>query len=157
MKPTVLVVTTTRWFSTARLAVALTKAGYNVEALCPSGHSLAKTSAVARTHVYRGLMPLVSLARAIAASDPDLIVPGDDLATQHLHHLYERKLLEGNRGASVCALIRRSLGAPHGFPVVCARASFIETALQEGIRVPRTEVIPSQADLHRGITQTGFP
>jgi hypothetical protein len=35
--------------------------------------------------------PLRSLARAIAASNPDLIVAGDDLATRRLHELYRRE------------------------------------------------------------------
>jgi hypothetical protein len=157
MKPTVLVVTTTRWSATARLAMALARAGYNVEALCPARHPVEKTSAVRRTHTYRGLMPLMSLTDAIAASKPDLIVPGDDLATRHLYHLYDRKRLEGNGGESVCALITRSLGAPDGFPVVCARASLIESALQEGIRVPKTEVILNDKDLSRWLAQSGFP
>jgi len=157
MKPTVLVVATTRWFSTARLAMALARAGYNVEALCCSSHPLGKTSAVQRIYAYHGLTPSRSLTNAISASKPDLIVPGDDLATHHLHKLYDRERLEGNEGESVCALIERSLGAPDGFPVVCARASFIESALQEGVRVPKTQAILNDKDLTRWLTQSGFP
>jgi hypothetical protein len=137
--------------------MALARAGYKVEALCCSNHPLSKTGAVQRAYTYRGLMPLASLANAISASKPDLIVPGDDLAAHHLHNLYERKNLKGNDGASVCALISRSLGAPEGFPVVCARASLIESALQEGIRVPDTQAIRNAKDLSRWLTRSGFP
>ncbi len=157
MKPTVLVFATTRWFSTARLAVALARAGYNVEALCCSRHPLGKTSAVQRIYAYHGLMPSRSLTHAISASRPDLIVPGDDLATQHLHDLYDRKRLEGDEGEPVCALVERSLGAPDGFPVVRARASFMESARQEGIRVPGTQAILNDKDLACWLAQSGFP
>jgi len=157
MKPTVLLITTTRWFSTARLAMALAKAGYSVEALCSSSHPLTKTSAVRRTYAYSGVMPLMSLANAISASRPQLILPGDDLATQHLHDLYDRKRLEGHEGQSVCILIERSLGTPAGFPIVRARASLIETAMQEGLRVPETEVIPNENDLSGWLARSGFP
>ena len=68
-------------------------------------------NAVRRIHAYRGLMPLKSFADAIAATNPDFIVPGDDLATSHLHHLYDRERQRGKAGERICALIERSLGA----------------------------------------------
>ena len=88
MKPTVLIATTSHWFPAARLAMALASAGCTVDAVCPSRHSLGKMSVVRQIHPYRGLMPLHSFADAIAATNPDLIVPGDDLATTHLHRLH---------------------------------------------------------------------
>ena len=112
MKPTVLIVTTSNWLPTARLAMALAHAGYTVDALCPARHPMGQISAVRKTHVYRGLAPLTSFAHAVARTKPDLIVPGDDLATLHLHHLYER---EGGNG-EIAKLIERSLGAPESFP-----------------------------------------
>src|SRR2546429_6562834 len=66
--PTVLVATTDRWFPTARLVLALANAGFRVDAVCPSGHPLAKTRVVRRIYGYRGLRPLGSLAAAIEAS-----------------------------------------------------------------------------------------
>ena len=46
MKPTVLIATTSRWFPTARLAMALASAGCIVEAVSPPGHPIAKTRCV---------------------------------------------------------------------------------------------------------------
>jgi NAD(P)-dependent dehydrogenase (short-subunit alcohol dehydrogenase family) len=112
VNPTVLLVTTVRWFPTARLAVALAKAGFTVDAVCPSHHPITKTDAVRRTYNYDGLDALSSVAEAIADAKPDVLVPGDDLATQHLHLLYEQERGKGERGASLCALIGRSLGSP---------------------------------------------
>jgi hypothetical protein len=157
VKPTVLVAATSRWFSTARLAMALANAGCNVEAICLSRNTLGKTSAVRKTHAFDGLAPLVSFADAIAAAKPDLIVPCDDLATRYLHNLYTREQRRGRAGELICTLIERSLGAPEGFPVAFARTAFMKLAREEGIRVPKTEVIANTNELKRWADTTGFP
>ena len=157
MKPAVLIATTSRWFPTARLAMALAEAGCTVDAVCPSGHPLGKMNAVRQAHAYQGLMPLTSFADAIAATKPDCIVPGDDLATHHLHCLYDRERQRGKAGQSICQLIERSLGAPESFPVVHARAVFMELAQEEGIRAPKTEVIENQPDLREWVARMGLP
>jgi hypothetical protein len=157
MKPTFLVATTCRWFPTARLAMALANAGCTVAAVCPPRHPLAKTRAVRQIHAYHDLLPLRSFANAIAATNPDFIVLGDDLATRHLHHLHSQESRHGDAGASICALIERSLGAAESFPIVYARTAFIELAQAEGIRVPKTEVIASTDDLKRWLNRAGFP
>ena len=157
MKPTVLIATTARWFPTARLAVALANSGFTVDAVCPSHHSLGETDAVRRIYSYRGLDALTSFADAISAAKPDLIVPGDDLATQHLHLLYGQEQRKGEAGATVCALIERSLGTSDGFAVINARTKFMELAQSEGIRVPRTEVIQDSSDLKKWFSHTDSP
>jgi len=157
MKPTVLIVSTTCWFPTARLGVALANAGFNVEAVCPSRHPIRKTRAVGRVHTYRCLAPLSSFAKAIITAQPDIIVPGDDLATQHLHELYHRKGDDRKTGGLIGRVIERSLGEPEGFPIVYARTEFIETARQEGVRVPKTEVIHNIEQVRDWIARTGLP
>ena len=157
MKPTVLIVTTVRWFPTARLAVTLANAGFTVDAVCPSRHPLVKTHAVHQMYEYRGFSPLASLRDAIASAKPDLIVPGDDLATQHLHLLYEQEDGAGESGANTRALIERSLGAPEHFRTLYARTKFIKLAEAQGIRVPQTEVISDSSDLRNWIAHAGSP
>jgi formate-dependent phosphoribosylglycinamide formyltransferase (GAR transformylase) len=137
--------------------MALANAGCTVDAVCPPGHPVAKTSAVCQTHTYQGLAPLNSFKAAIIASSPDLIVPGDDLATRHLHDLHRRGRREGNAGAVICALIERSLGPAESFPVVFARSAFIEAAHQSGIRVPNTGVVENTDDLRKQAGRLGFP
>jgi hypothetical protein len=139
------------------MATALVNAGCTVEAVCPPRHPLSKTSAVQRTHRYKGLMPLMSFADAIAATRPDLILPGDDLATRHLHDLYFQKQGHGRAGTEICALIERSLGAPESFRLVYARTISMRLAQDEGIRVPETEVITNTNDLQKWVAQMGFP
>jgi hypothetical protein len=157
VKPRVMIATTVRWLPTARLAVALANSGFTIDAICPSGHPLGKTDVVSRIYAYRGLDGLGSFGDAIAAAKPDLIVPADDLATQHLHVLYEREQREAGAERWLCTLIERSLGAPESFPVVNARAKFIEIAQSEGIRVPKTEVVDGAVGLKKWIAQVGLP
>ncbi len=155
MKPKILLATTSCWYPSARLVMALHRAGCVVDAICPQEHPLRKTRAVHRAYAYYGLSPRRSFARALAASQPDLIVSGDDLATRHLQNLYAAEKRRGN--ASLCALIERSFGDPGSFPVVSARAAFMELAAKEGVRVPATEVVHNPAELKACIGRVGLP
>jgi ATP-grasp domain len=155
---TILIASTTRWFATPRLGIAFARLGCNVEAICPIPHPLRVTKAVRRTYPYRALSPLDSFLRAINSSHPDLIVPGDDLANKHLQDLYyflEKKNDAG--GGEICQLIERSIGSPDSFPIVIARAPFMELARQEGIRAPKTAVLADVGDLETWTSQMGFP
>ena len=159
MKPTVLIVTTSRWFPTARLAVALANAGCNIAAVCPSGHPISKTTVEPRIFAYRGLAPLRSIAAAIRATNPDLLVSGDDLATWHLHclHAQAQKLRSHKFDSPFTQLIERSVGAQEFFDAIDDRASFMNLANEEGVRIPKTATIASSDDLSQWIAQVGFP
>ena len=136
--------------------MALANAGCTVDAVCPAGHPLRKTKAARHAHAYRGLAPMASIAQAIAVSQPDFIVSGDDLATQHLHRLYAQEQSKG-ADSQVCALIERSLGNPRSFPIVSARASFMDVAVEQKVRVPATRVVRNLDELRDWIARTGFP
>src|ERR1700758_2340829 len=80
---------TNRWPATARLAMALSKAGCDISAVCPiPGPPLLKTSVVRQAFPYSGFRPLESLQAAIEATQPQLIIPCDDRGVQHLHNLH---------------------------------------------------------------------
>jgi hypothetical protein len=155
--PTVLVATTSRWYPTARLAMALANYGCVVEMLCPLGHPITKTMAARKTYRYHGLTPLRSFAAAITNAQPDLIIPGDDLATRQLHRLYDREQRNGEAGSFICQLIERSLGPAESFPVAYTRSALIDLAQQEGIRVPATKAITNLDELKDWIIRNGFP
>ncbi len=157
MKPTLLVATTARWFPTARLAIAMAKAGFSVNAVCPAGHPLETANAALRTYTYNGLAPLTSVVRAIHASRPDIIVPGDDLAARHLYELDRRVRSRKSSSSNLCALIERSLGNPDCFDFLFARAGFVELARSHGVRAPKMEVIAGLQDLRSWSARTGFP
>lgn len=157
VKPTVLVATTFRWFPTARLAIALAEAGFNVKAVCPSRHPIDKAGAASETYTYRGLSPVASFESAIRAARPDIIIPGDDLATQHLHEVYRRGRRAGKAGEPICATIARSLGSPENFPIVYARTRFIDLAREEGVLVPKTAEVADLESLRKWVAETGLP
>jgi hypothetical protein len=106
---------------------------------------------------YHGLDPITSFADAIVATKPDLIVPSDDLATQHLHALYQQQQRKHGAATPICALIERSLGASKNFPYLYARTKFMEMAQGEGIRVPQTAVIADASDLRNWLSHAGLP
>jgi Carbamoyl-phosphate synthase L chain, ATP binding domain len=137
--------------------MALAQAGCTVDAVCPGGHPLSRMKAVQRTYAYQGLMPLRSFAAAIAASRPDFLISGDDLATSQLHSLHEQERRRGQSGQWVCELIERSLGAAESFPMVYARTGFISVARQEGVRAPETEVIANLGDVRKWVARMGLP
>jgi acetyl/propionyl-CoA carboxylase alpha subunit len=100
---------------------------------------------------------LKSFANAINATSPDLVVPADDLASRHLHDLHRRGRHEGGQGATICALIERSLGTAESFPVVLARNAFMEAARNEGVRTPKTGVVENSDELKKQAGRLGFP
>lgn len=157
VQPRVLMVTTRRWVPTARLAMTLARAGFIVEAVCPSKHPISKTSCAGRLHAYHGLTPLESLADAITKQRPDLLIPGDDLATLHLQNLHARERMRAEKGSETCDLIERSLGASTSFRILQARSEFLEFASRAGIRVPQTEVVSSVSELREWTSKFGFP
>jgi hypothetical protein len=137
--------------------MALANAGFTVDAVCPSGHPLSKTGAPRRTYPYRGLSPLASIEAGIVASRPDFLISCDDLATRQLHDIHQRAQNRGEAGTALCKLIERSLGTPESFPVVYARAAFMEMAEAEGVRVPRTALIKNSSELQAWIARVGLP
>ncbi len=149
--------TTSRWIPTARMAAALAQAGFSVKAVCPTAHPLSTTAAVKEIYPYSGIAPLSSFADAIARANPDLVVPGDDLATLHLHHLYALEKRRGAKATRICAMLERSLGSNESFPVVYARTRFLQVAAAEGIRCPATEVITNESDLKSFADRIGLP
>ena len=158
----ILIATSVRWIATSRLAIALADAGCAVEAVCPGDHSLRKIGAVERCHPYNALAPLRSLRHAIEHAVPDLVIPGDDRATEHLHLLY-RHLLSGQPSGAdpaarrTCAVIRRSLGAAADRRSVNARSDLISAALEIGVRAPETAVVATTDELRSWLRDRGFP
>lgn len=137
--------------------MGLNNAGYTVDAVCLPRHPLLTTRAARQTYTYRGLAPLQSVEAAIAASRPDLVIPADDLAAMHLHALYQRDADRGRKSEFLCSVIKRSLGAPSSFPMVYDRTRFLETAQEEGIRVPKSEVLTDIHQARAWAAQASFP
>jgi hypothetical protein len=157
MNPTILVATTDCWVPTARLVIALAEAGFKVEVVCPANHPVSYTSVPHRIHQYEGTRALSSFSKAIAAANPELVIPGDELAVRHLHALLRRE--QRNKGTSgpLYRLIVSSLGPSEAFPALFARSEFMYLAAQEGVPCPPTRVVANRAGLHAAAADFGFP
>ena len=157
-QPRILLATTRRWFSAARLALALAKAGFEVEAVCPSGHPLRLVSVLHDVYLFRGLRPLSSLEESMAKSAPDLIIPCDDLAAIYLRGLHKAACGEGSvKSRSYLDLIERSLGEASSYPFLNSRAKFIDTLCAAGVATPTTSSIADSAALLAWCAIHGFP
>jgi hypothetical protein len=157
LNPTLLIVSSSRWFPIARLAIAFSQAGCRVEAVCSARDPLAKTGVVEYLHPYSGVAPLRSLRNAIVAAQPDFLVPGDDLSVQHLHSLFASEKSRGLAGIAICDLIERSFGAAGSFSSISDRAEFIRMAKEEGVRVPENGLLRTVEELRAWFTRMGFP
>ena len=156
MKPRILLATTCRWFSAARLAIAFAEIGSPVEMVGPWGHPATRTSALSHRYSFRGLDPAASFRSAIDHANPDLVVACDDLATIELHRLYLDLLQEGKAEASTALVLRRSLGPESGFAVQQSRSKLMALARSLDVRTPETSVVTRES-LGPWFMQHGFP
>jgi formate-dependent phosphoribosylglycinamide formyltransferase (GAR transformylase) len=153
--PTALIVATTRWFPTARLAMAMSAAGFQVETVCSANHPIMMTSIGHKTFRYHPLLPLRSLRQSIRATTPDLVLAADDLAARHLHTLHAVEHRRGDR--EIPRLIERSMGASESFSIVYDRAASMQVAGEEGVRVAKTKALRTSDDMKAWVLRMGLP
>jgi hypothetical protein len=139
MSPRVLLTTTVRWPSSARLVGAFAAVGARVEALLPQGHVARASRFLSARHNYDPLFPVAALKHALTATAPDLIVPCDDRALTHL-------LEAARRVPKTADVIARSLGRLESYPTLVARGTFIAAARAMRILAPATEKIRSKEE-----------
>ena len=149
--PKILLSTTVRWPSAARLAGALAHSGCAVDALFPADHPLAASRYPARRYAYRALGAIKSLRAAIEESRPDLIVACDDRAAGHL------RALHAEAPAPVRDRIERSLGNPDAYAALASRSGFVTAAREAGIDAPETVSIEDEATLDFALKIMGLP
>ena len=152
----VLLANTTWWPCASRLAIAFRHAGCSVSAVYPTrGHPLMVTGAVGQSFPYSSWNPLQSLAAAIEATQPHIVIPCDDRAVQHLHELHASALAPP--GGIVSSTIESSLGPPASYSTVAARYELLNVAREEALPVPDTEIVRSRDDLRRWQGQHALP
>jgi glutathione synthase/RimK-type ligase-like ATP-grasp enzyme len=136
--------------------MTLADAGFFIEAVCPRGHFLAATSAVKKLHRYGALRGVSSLRSAILKANPTIVIPCDELARNHLHHLYEDERADSQDG-EICKLIHRSLGDPLSYQEVESRSRLLAVVREEGAAAVETTVISSSSHLKDWLAVNGFP
>jgi hypothetical protein len=145
-QPRVLLTDTARAPFVARLAISLSRSGAVVSALCPYRSPASKTRALHRVFHYSAVRPLSSLAHAIGQETPDVVVPCDDRALQHLYEIDTCARASVKWGKSMVDLIENSLGSPESYPTLFSRDEFLQVAREEGIPVPESRVIETLKD-----------
>jgi hypothetical protein len=150
MTQRILLATTVKWPSAAYLAGAFASLGCSVEAVFPRGHVLGVSRHVGRAHIYRPLRPHSSFTAAIAAAEPDLIVPCDDRAVSHL-------LSIGAYAPEVTPLLVRSMGRLESYPEMMARGRAIAVAQEEGISAPLTVAVANEYEFWRALERVRLP
>ena len=97
--PVLLVASVPDWIGTARLPKALHDAGFSVALLAPPNALAAKSRHVDRVTFFPPELTIYewvdSVAAAVRAADPRLIVPCDDLTTRLLHSIVLACLVGG--------------------------------------------------------------
>ncbi len=152
--PRILIATALGWACTARLALAFSEAGAQVEAISTPGHALRRLRGAGRHYDYPVAGASGPLLRAIVESRCDLVVPGDDRAAGHIRRLHG---VAGDPVDGLDSLIERSLGAAEGFSLQAARAPLIEAARAAGVRAPATRRIEDEDDLALFFSQNRGP
>jgi thioesterase domain-containing protein len=149
-----MILTTMRWFSAARLAHALTEAGFAVSACRPAGHPLESVDGLTSDRRLHRMRQLSSLATAIRLARPDIILPDDERALALLRRLYARTR---STDPETAAVISRSLGDIDGWPLITSRAALLGEARRLDIPAPATEVVDDADALRNWVADHGLP
>jgi len=149
-KSSVLILASTWWPLTARLAISLIEHGSQVSAICPPGHPLRSVRGIDSLHLLSSVQPMRSLRRAVRSTQPDIIIPGDDTVVWQLHRAHELY-------PELRPLIERSLGDPSQYAKVRSRDSLLQIATELGIRTPSNAALNSPAELKTWLGSNQFP
>jgi thioesterase domain-containing protein len=151
--PRVLLAAKFGWPYIARLALSLQEASFEVHAVCPRRHVLWRLSFAAGLHRLRRLHAAADIQAAIAAVQPELVVPCDDRVAQRLHALHAAADPATVEGAALRELLVRSLGPAAAFELLYARADFLKLAGEEGVPAPATAGVAALSDLKNWLYQ----
>lgn len=147
------------WLAIARLPAALAAAGCDVAALCPEKSFLAATRFVSERYFLETRLTiehlLSRLVEAVAAWDPDLIIPGDEWCVHILHGFFRRS--DRPLPPSLRALIARSCGAPASYGLITDKAETLDVAASLGLRCVPYQVVANAAEVHAFAAQHGYP
>jgi hypothetical protein len=154
----ILIVATHPWALGARVAIALTKVGFEVAAVSPRGALVRKVSSIKNHYTYWPWRQRASLIQVIRAWRPNFLVCTDDEAVRRVHSLYQNQITRLSAGnASIAKLIEESLGNPSYYPHARERSKFILCAQALGVRCPKTIVVANKDALEGGTNDLAYP
>ena len=149
----ILIIATTHWVSTGRLAMVLHSMNCRVELMAPKAHPAVATDAIAVHHGYWPMMPLAGLRRALSASRPDLLLLADELSFLLVEELGRwAQATDSGEAKATLNLIRRSFGTLECLPLTRSRMALLTAAESAGVAIPLTAPLREASDLRR-VTQ----
>jgi len=150
--PHILLATTGRLASTARVAMELQNAGATVSLLAPANHPAMALDVLSHKLIYSAVFPQAILEAALRRLMPDAVVPCDERTVRDLHALQR-----SSRHRGVRDVIERSMGPPGSYPAVTSRAKLLALARRLGARVPASMPLPNKIALDQWISQNPAP
>lgn len=161
--PILLVASVPDWIGTARLPKALHDAGFSVALLAPPNALAAKSRYVDRVTFFSPQLTIYewvnSLAAAVRAASPRLLVPCDDLTARLLHSivLTAPPDLKANIQVELGALIRDSLGDPAFYETSVDKIRLPPLAASLGVRVIPWAEARNLSDVTSFAESHGYP
>lgn len=132
--------------------------GCQVDLVCPTDHPAFSTHATRNRYKYHGITALQSFRRAILSSQPDIVIPCDDVAMRHLHCLYAAASQGHDEDSrEICQVLQVSMGDPSSYPITESRDKFMALVREEGVRIPETKTVTSTDQVEQWLAQYGFP
>jgi len=157
-QPKILVFATHNNPMAARISIALAYAGFHVAALTRSNHPAREVRKISRCFLYRTRSRLNSIVHAIDRWSPDLLVCTDDPAVKELQNLHKRMASSGDQARRrISELIELSLGPPTSFSAISCKSNFLAVAEQQGLRCPKTIVIPATREFKSPPAELTYP
>ena len=147
----VLIVSTMRWFSAARLADTMIESGFAVSACRPAGHPLDLVDGLAGDYELHKSRPLRSIGDAIRTAKPDLVLCDDERSLVLLRQLHSRLTPD------LADVLARSLGRAEDWPLMASRTGVATAAHEAGLPAPDTAVASDVATLTRWADTHAFP
>jgi glutathione synthase/RimK-type ligase-like ATP-grasp enzyme len=157
-KVKVLVIATQKTAMAGRISIALADVGFRVAALTPHGHPVRRTRKIQDNFACHARPQLKSIIRAIERWSPDLLVCTDDLAVSKLQALHRRMAASDDKARRrIAELIDFSLGPATNFHATHNKSDFFARVQIEGLRSPKTVVMPAARSFGSGPAELTYP
>lgn len=154
----ILLLASERWISTARLALAFSSFGCEVELMARASHPALTSGVVRRSHPYDVLKPVESILKAIRASCPDIVVPVDEQAVLHVEELREAaEASTGEDQEAVRSLLAFSGDRAETMALGRSRIALLRLASGLGVAVPETVSVPEEEAIDDAVERLGLP
>lgn len=138
--------------------MGLRSLGCELMLLAPPSHPALLTGAISAFHKHHPLRPFPAIRKAMLEFRPDAVIPADERTVIHLQELWTR-IEAGNDPdkAWTLQLLERSFGSREALFAVRSRMFVLDIARDEGVAIPDTVRVESEADLDGAIRELGLP